>query len=235
VTHNKKAGNADDGRLADPVLPGDVDAPVVRPSETSSCGFALSVTTLFGMIGFADDYTKLAKRDKRGVSGSLRIVLEFAVVGWGHGATSTTRSSCPTMCGCTSSCHSPLLRAGPCSCPRGCMRPSGRSSWSHRQRGQPDRRPRRPGDRSLDHERRHVPDLRLHRRRVDGRSSRTTVTRVTIAQYPPRRPHLRRRGGRRVRRRAVRRRRRFLWYNAYPAQVFMGDVGALLESAARSA
>src|SRR3954471_4783688 len=42
---------------------------------------ALSVTVAFGMVGFADDYTKLAKRDKRGVSGKLRLVLEFAIAG----------------------------------------------------------------------------------------------------------------------------------------------------------
>jgi len=46
---------------------------------------ALSVTVAFGMIGFADDYTKLAKRDKRGVSGTLRLVLEFAIAGGAMG------------------------------------------------------------------------------------------------------------------------------------------------------
>src|SRR6266481_4924889 len=42
---------------------------------------ALSVTVAFGVIGFADDYKKLAKRDKRGVSGALRLGLELAIAG----------------------------------------------------------------------------------------------------------------------------------------------------------
>jgi phospho-N-acetylmuramoyl-pentapeptide-transferase len=42
---------------------------------------ALAVTLLFGAIGFADDYAKLTKRNKAGVSGWLRIGLEFAIAG----------------------------------------------------------------------------------------------------------------------------------------------------------
>jgi phospho-N-acetylmuramoyl-pentapeptide-transferase len=42
---------------------------------------SLTVTVAFGAIGFADDYVKLVKRDKRGVSGGLRIGLEFAIAG----------------------------------------------------------------------------------------------------------------------------------------------------------
>ncbi len=42
---------------------------------------AVSVTTAFGAIGFADDYIKVAKRDKRGLSSGLRLVLEFAIAG----------------------------------------------------------------------------------------------------------------------------------------------------------
>jgi phospho-N-acetylmuramoyl-pentapeptide-transferase len=42
---------------------------------------ALSVTVGFGAIGFYDDYTKLIKRDKRGVSGKLRLLLEFVIAG----------------------------------------------------------------------------------------------------------------------------------------------------------
>ena len=37
---------------------------------------ALSVTVGFGAIGFADDYAKVAKRNKAGISGKLRLVLE---------------------------------------------------------------------------------------------------------------------------------------------------------------
>jgi phospho-N-acetylmuramoyl-pentapeptide-transferase len=42
---------------------------------------ALTVTIAFGAIGFADDYAKLAKKNKKGISGKLRLVLEFAIAG----------------------------------------------------------------------------------------------------------------------------------------------------------
>ena len=42
---------------------------------------ALSVTVAFGAIGFADDYTKVAKKNKKGISGKLRLVLEFGIAG----------------------------------------------------------------------------------------------------------------------------------------------------------
>jgi phospho-N-acetylmuramoyl-pentapeptide-transferase len=42
---------------------------------------ALTITVAFGAIGFADDYIKVARRDKRGVSAKLRLFLEFAIAG----------------------------------------------------------------------------------------------------------------------------------------------------------
>ena len=42
---------------------------------------ALTVTVAFGAIGFADDYIKVAQKNKKGLSGKLRLVLEFAVAG----------------------------------------------------------------------------------------------------------------------------------------------------------
>jgi phospho-N-acetylmuramoyl-pentapeptide-transferase len=42
---------------------------------------ALSVTVIFGAIGFADDYAKVTKKNTKGVSGKLRIALELAVAG----------------------------------------------------------------------------------------------------------------------------------------------------------
>ena len=42
---------------------------------------ALGVTVAFGAIGFADDYMKLAKKNKDGISGWLRLGLEFGVAG----------------------------------------------------------------------------------------------------------------------------------------------------------
>ena len=42
---------------------------------------ALTVTVGFGAIGFADDYAKVAKKNKKGISGKLRLLLEFAIAG----------------------------------------------------------------------------------------------------------------------------------------------------------
>jgi phospho-N-acetylmuramoyl-pentapeptide-transferase len=40
----------------------------------------LMVTAGFGLIGFADDYRKLTRRSHRGISGRVRLGLEFAIV-----------------------------------------------------------------------------------------------------------------------------------------------------------
>ncbi|MBE7450935.1 MAG: phospho-N-acetylmuramoyl-pentapeptide-transferase [Kofleriaceae bacterium] len=40
---------------------------------------ALFVSVCFGAIGFADDYAKVTKRNTKGVSGKLRLALEFAI------------------------------------------------------------------------------------------------------------------------------------------------------------
>jgi phospho-N-acetylmuramoyl-pentapeptide-transferase len=42
---------------------------------------ALSITVAFGAIGFADDYAKVAKKNKKGISGTLRLGLELAIAG----------------------------------------------------------------------------------------------------------------------------------------------------------
>lgn len=42
---------------------------------------ALTVTVGFGAIGFADDYAKVAKKNKKGISGKLRLLLEFSIAG----------------------------------------------------------------------------------------------------------------------------------------------------------
>ena len=41
----------------------------------------LAVTVGFGMIGFLDDYDKVTKNSHRGVSGRVRLLMEFAVAG----------------------------------------------------------------------------------------------------------------------------------------------------------
>jgi phospho-N-acetylmuramoyl-pentapeptide-transferase len=42
---------------------------------------ALTVTVGFGAVGFADDYAKVAKKNKKGIPGKLRLLLEFAIAG----------------------------------------------------------------------------------------------------------------------------------------------------------
>ena len=73
--------HADDGRLADPVLPRASRRCCGATCATSSSGSRSSVTVAFGAIGFADDYAKVAKKNKKGISGKLRLLLEFAIAG----------------------------------------------------------------------------------------------------------------------------------------------------------
>jgi phospho-N-acetylmuramoyl-pentapeptide-transferase len=42
---------------------------------------ALGVTVSFGAIGFADDYAKVTKKNTKGIPGKLRLLLEFAIAG----------------------------------------------------------------------------------------------------------------------------------------------------------
>jgi phospho-N-acetylmuramoyl-pentapeptide-transferase len=42
---------------------------------------ALTVTVGFGAVGFADDYAKVAKKNKKGIPGKLRLLLEFGIAG----------------------------------------------------------------------------------------------------------------------------------------------------------
>jgi phospho-N-acetylmuramoyl-pentapeptide-transferase len=79
-THKKKAGT--------PTMGGSLILFCLAVSTLLWCDLrnqyvllALAVTVAFGAIGFADDYTKLAKKNKDGISGKLRLTLEFAVAG----------------------------------------------------------------------------------------------------------------------------------------------------------
>ena len=42
---------------------------------------ALAVTVAFGAIGFADDYSKITKKNTKGIPGKVRLLMEFAVAG----------------------------------------------------------------------------------------------------------------------------------------------------------
>jgi phospho-N-acetylmuramoyl-pentapeptide-transferase len=80
ATHKKKAGT--------PTMGGSLILFCVALSTLLWCDLhsrlvwlALSVTIAFGAIGFADDYEKVAKKNKKGISGKLRLFLEFAIAG----------------------------------------------------------------------------------------------------------------------------------------------------------
>ena len=79
-THKKKAGT--------PTMGGSLILFCLAMSTLMWCDLsneyvwlALSVTVAFGAIGFADDYVKVAKKDKKGVSGWIRLGLEFLIAG----------------------------------------------------------------------------------------------------------------------------------------------------------
>ena len=77
-THKKKAGT--------PTMGGSLILFCLAISTLLWCDLsnrlvwlALTVTVAFGAIGFADDYAKVAKKNKKGISGKLRLTLEFAI------------------------------------------------------------------------------------------------------------------------------------------------------------
>jgi len=80
ATHKKKAGT--------PTMGGSLILFCLAISTLLWCDLtnefvwlALSVTVAFGAIGFADDYKKVAKKNKDGISGKLRLALEFLIAG----------------------------------------------------------------------------------------------------------------------------------------------------------
>jgi phospho-N-acetylmuramoyl-pentapeptide-transferase len=79
-THKKKAGT--------PTMGGSLILFCVAVSTLLWCDLrnqlvwlGLSVTIAFGAVGFADDYAKLVKRNKAGVPGKVRLTLEFLIAG----------------------------------------------------------------------------------------------------------------------------------------------------------
>src|ERR1041384_3575326 len=80
TTHKKKAGT--------PTMGGSLILFCLAASTLLWCDLrnqfvwlTLTVTVAFGVIGFADDYVKVVKRDKRGVPGELRLAIEFLIAG----------------------------------------------------------------------------------------------------------------------------------------------------------
>ena len=79
-THKKKAGT--------PTMGGSLILFCLAASVLLWCDLrnqlvwlTLSITAVFGAVGFADDYVKVAKKNKKGVSGTLRIGVEFLAAG----------------------------------------------------------------------------------------------------------------------------------------------------------
>jgi phospho-N-acetylmuramoyl-pentapeptide-transferase len=79
-THKKKAGT--------PTMGGSLILFCLAVSTLLWCDLrneyvwlATTVTVAFGAIGFADDYAKVSKRNKKGISGKLRLFLEFSIAG----------------------------------------------------------------------------------------------------------------------------------------------------------
>src|SRR5882757_2041429 len=80
ATHKKKAGT--------PTMGGSLILFCLAVSTLLWCDLrnqfvwlSLTVTVAFGAIGFADDYVKVARKNKDGISGKLRLTLEFAIAG----------------------------------------------------------------------------------------------------------------------------------------------------------
>ncbi|HEU0031060.1 MAG TPA: phospho-N-acetylmuramoyl-pentapeptide-transferase [Kofleriaceae bacterium] len=79
-THKKKAGT--------PTMGGSLILFCLAVSTLLWCDLrneyvwlALTVTVAFGAIGFADDYAKVAKKNKKGISAKLRLAAEFGIAG----------------------------------------------------------------------------------------------------------------------------------------------------------
>jgi phospho-N-acetylmuramoyl-pentapeptide-transferase len=79
-THKKKAGT--------PTMGGSLILFCLTVSTLLWCDLrnqflwlSLSVTVAFGAVGFADDYAKVARRNKAGISPALRLALEFLIAG----------------------------------------------------------------------------------------------------------------------------------------------------------
>lgn len=77
-THKKKAGTPTMGGwliLLSSVLPIILWVDVLNPLVVG----AIVITWAFGLIGYADDYLKVSKKNSKGLSGRLRLVGEFSV------------------------------------------------------------------------------------------------------------------------------------------------------------
>ncbi len=79
-SHLKKAGTPTMGGLL--MLVAIVAASVLWARPESKMLWAVIIIALgFGAVGFVDDFKKVAKKDSAGLSGKIRLILEFAISG----------------------------------------------------------------------------------------------------------------------------------------------------------
>ena len=192
----------------------------------------LLVTFGFGWIGWMDDYRKVVYRDPEGMPARQKFFWQ-ATIGLVAAVYLAFAVSAPANADLW-----PLVQglggqrfhhvpANPRRPDRAVLQdgqlPAGRAGLrgvdlgrdrGHQQRRQPDRRPGRPGDHAHRDGGQRAGHLRLR-----GRPRRLFEV-PAVSVYPRR---FRTDGAVRGDRGAT----RILWFNAYPAQVFMGDVGAL--------
>jgi phospho-N-acetylmuramoyl-pentapeptide-transferase len=80
ATHKKKAGTPTMGGSL--ILFCQVTSTLLWCDlENRFVWLALAVTVGFGAVGFADDYAKISRKNSKGVSGKIRLLCEFAIAG----------------------------------------------------------------------------------------------------------------------------------------------------------
>ena len=186
---------------------------------------ALLVTVGYGAIGFVDDYLKLHARTRRALPGKVKLLGQFVIGGGGDGLAVHRRRAAARV---RLRLALPLVNFHHMSAAHRLDHAAARRLRRVRrvradggvERRQPHRRPRRPGDRPGDH-------LLVHASCCSSTRRGTTLRSFNIAEYLGM-PHVPgagelavfcgAMGGAGI---------GFLWFNTHPAQVFMGDVGAL--------
>ena len=210
--------HADDGRAADPDGGARADAALGGPDERLRLDRGADDRGVRRASASLDDYLKIVRRDHHG----LRPRYKMALAG------RSSRSSSASCCWCwrrTGAVQHPAdlpVLQEPDSGSR-LVVPAVRGLRARRgvERGQPDRRPRRPGDQ-------HVRDRRGDLHRAGVRRPGTACLPSTCCSCASRQSaELTIFCGALVGASLG-----FLWYNAYPAEIFMGDVGSLALGAA---
>ncbi len=168
------------------------------------------VTLGFGFIGFYDDYLKVVKKHNQGLSGRAQAAgPDPGGPGAGPVALYVSRTYITTL-------TVPFFKQVQPDLGWFFISVRGLCHRGQRQRGQSHRRPGRPGHRPGDHRRGLLHDLLLTWP-VTSRSPRISKF-LMSGEWAKLSIYLGALVGAGV---------GFLWFNAYPAQVFMGDVGAL--------